>query len=132
MKIIIKNIAKKILRFIQRIRYSQNIRIFYYALLSSRIRIRGKLIRWQPLLIVGKGSIVVNGVARVGNFPSPFYFNGYAHFDLRGNNAYIELGNGVIFNNNPTLVADGAAITIGDDTLIGLNFTVMTSDAHGL
>jgi maltose O-acetyltransferase len=84
------------------------------------------------LLITGKGNVVINGTARVGNFPSPFFFNGYAHFDLRENNACIEIGDGVVFNNNSTLIADGAAIKIGDNTLIGFNFTAMTSDAHNL
>ena len=83
-------------------------------------------------MIAGEGTIVINGIATVGYFPSPFYFNSYAHFDLRNPNAHIEIGDGVIFNNNATLIADGATISIGADALIGLNVTIMTSDAHGL
>ena len=89
----------------------QKFRIAYYAALSSDARIQGKLKKSQP---------------------SPFYFNRYAHFDLRNPNAHIEIGDGVIFNNNATLIDDGATRSIGADALIGLNVTVMTSDAHGL
>jgi len=101
-------------------------------ILSSDVDVQGNLRRSQPLLITGQGEIIVQGQATVGYFPSPFYFNGYAHFDLRQKNARIEIGNGVIFNNNSTLIADGAVISIGEETLIGLNFTALTSDAHGL
>ncbi|MBC2722681.1 MAG: acyltransferase [Desulfosporosinus sp.] len=124
------HLLRKAVRHFARI--IQKIRIVYYAILSSDVDIQGKLKRNQPLLIAGKGTIIIKGQASVGYFPSPFFFNGYAHFDLRKDNARIEIGNGVIFNNNPTLIADGATILIGDDTLIGLNFTALTSDAHGL
>jgi maltose O-acetyltransferase len=86
----------------------------------------------QPVLIVGNGDISIEGTATVGYFPSPFYFNSYAHFDLRQNNPRIIIGDGVIINNNSTLIADGATISIGAESLIGLNFTAMTSDSHGL
>lgn len=125
-----ERVAQKVIR--RCLRIVQKIRIAYYAALSSDVPILGTLKRSQPLLIVGLGRIVVKGIATVGYFPSPFHYNSYAHFDLRQNSAAIEIGNGVIFNNNATLIADGATITIGDNTLIGLNFMAMTSDAHGL
>ncbi len=124
------HILRKAVRRFTRI--IQKIRIVYYAILSSDVDIQGKMKRNQPVLIVGKGAIIIKGQASVGFFPSPFFFNGYAHFDLRKENARVEIGNGVKFNNNPTLIADGATISIGEDSLIGLNFTVLTSDAHGL
>lgn len=110
----------------------QKFRVVYYAALSSDTPIQGTLIKRQPLLLVGKGNVVIKGSATVGYFPSPFFFNTYAHFDLRQNNARIEIGNGTILNNNPTLIADGATISIGSYCFIGLNFTIMTSDAHNL
>jgi maltose O-acetyltransferase len=125
----IKLLRKSIRRFA---RIVQTIRIVYYAILSSDADIQGELRRSQPLLTAGEGTLIIHGRATVGYFPSPFYFSGYAHFDFRKNNARIEIGNGVVLNNNPTLIADGATISIGEDTLIGLNFTVLTSDAHGL
>lgn len=36
------------------------------------------------------------------------------------------------FNNNATLIADKANISIGNHCLIGLNFTAISSDFHGL
>ena len=113
-------------------RVFQKFRVLFYSALSSDVCIQGTIKRSQPLLIVGKGNIIIKGTATLGYFPSPFYFSSYAHFDLRQNNPRIEIGNGVIINNNSTFIADGATISIGDDSLIGLNFTAMTSDAHGL
>jgi len=126
MKILSGNIIRRCSRVIQKLR------VLYYSALSSNVCIQGTLKRSQPLLIAGEGNIIIKGTATLGYFPSPFYFSSYAHFDLRQNNPRIEIGNGVIINNSSTLIADGATISIGDDSLIGLNFTAMTSDAHGL
>lgn len=110
----------------------QTARVGYYKLLSSDVSVEGRLRRRQPLLIVGSGRIVVRGEATVGYFPSPAYYSGYARSDLRKQNACIEIGDGVVMNNCATLIADGATISIGQGTLIGVAFTAMTSDAHGL
>lgn len=118
----IKQIAKVI----------QSFRRVYYYLLSDNIHIRGKIIRVQPLLVLGKGVISIQGKANIGYFPSPFFFSGYSHFDLRNQNAKILFGDGVTINNNATLVADGATIDIGENTLIGTHFTCLTSDSHVL
>jgi maltose O-acetyltransferase len=126
MKILQRKLMRRCARIIQKLR------VGYYSALSSDVCIVGTLKRNQPLLIVGNGSIIIEGTATVGYFPSPFYFSSYVHFDLRQNNPRIEIGNGVIINNNSTLIADGATISIGADSLIGLNFMAMTSDAHGL
>lgn len=94
--------------------------------------VEGRPIRHQPLLVTGRGDVVFHGEIRVGYFPSPGYFNTYAHFDLRGQGARIEIGDGTTLNNNAVLIADGASIRIGERCLIGLNFSVYTSDFHNL
>lgn len=61
-------LPRKIIRRCARI--IQKFRIAYYSALSSDVRIQGTLLKSQPLLIAGEGSIVVRGNARVGYFPS--------------------------------------------------------------
>jgi maltose O-acetyltransferase len=51
---------------------------------------------------------------------------------LRGDNARIHIGSQVILNNNTSLTADNASITIGDRTVAGVDLTIMTSDGHGV
>ncbi|MFC1782478.1 acyltransferase [Planctomycetota bacterium] len=110
----------------------QKLRVIYYKFLSSDVELVGKPIRNQPLLFTGQGKVIFHGNVRIGYFPSPGYFNTYAHFDLRGQNASIEIDEGVILNNNAALIADNANIFIGRKCLIGPNVTVYTSDFHSL
>lgn len=109
----------------------QKIRIFFYWLISSET-VQGKIIRNQPVLITGSGLFRIGNNSSIGYFPSPFFFSGYAHIDLRKPHSYIEIGNDVQINNNATLIADGAKITIKDKTLIGTGLVIYTSDFHHL
>ena len=75
-------------------RIHQRLRIAYYSWISSgEVRITGKPVRIQPVYITGRGECIFSGVVRIGCCPSPDYFSTYAHFDLRGNGARIEIVN---------------------------------------
>lgn len=126
----IKKIHRKLVLYITR--FIQLWRIGYYKLLSTNTNIKGKPRLNQPLLALGPGRIIFKGKINIGCYPSPFFFNGYAHFDTRGDNSSIEIGNGTWINNNATLIADGASICIGEKVLIGHNLNIFTSDFHGL
>jgi maltose O-acetyltransferase len=104
----------------------------YYKILSTNKRIIGKPRLNQPILALGPGTIIFEGKVNIGCYPSPYFFNSYAHFDTRGNNSRIEIGNGTWINNNATLIADGAKIIIEKNVLIGPNLQIYTSDFHGL
>jgi galactoside O-acetyltransferase len=112
--------------------YFQIIRIINYKILSTKTKTIGKPTLLQPLLKSGNGTIIFKENVTIGYFPSPMFFSTYAHFDLRGENSSIEIGNEVYINNNATFIADGAKITIGDKTLIGVNLSIYTSDFHTL
>lgn len=116
---------KKVLFFFQKMR------IIFYGLKISKVEIIGRPIKKQPLMISGKGRLIFKERVTIGFFPSPFFFSGYAYFDFRGD-AEIFIGENVMFNNNATLVSDGAKIEIFNDCLIGPNFSVYTSDFHGI
>jgi maltose O-acetyltransferase len=126
MKKIFRTIVRRLLLLFQKIR------IVYFFYLSSNIEIEGSPVRKQPVLISGNGKLKFNGKVQVGYFPSPLFFNTYAHFDLRGERSVIEISDGVTINNNAALIADGAKIYIGRRTLIGRNVSIYTSDVHGL
>ncbi len=120
-------------RILRRVLFQvQKLRVGYYYLLSGSVKVVGKPIRNQPLLICGRGTVVFHEPVQIGYFPSAQYFNTYAHFDLRGPGVSIEIGEHTVINNNAVLVADKANITIGKRCLIGTDFTVYTSDFHPL
>lgn len=109
------------------------IRILRYKLFSDRaVSIKGKLDMQQPLLRKGRGMVLAGRGVQIGVEESPSFWSTYAYFDLRGEQAMIELGDGVILNNNVALCADGAAIRIGRKTVAGINLSIMTSDGHTL
>lgn len=127
MKYLINRVIRKLLFY-----FIAVIRRLFYKILSADLILSGKPNRLQPLLLEGNGKVVFGDNVTIGYYPSPFYFSGYAYFDLRGTNSLIDIGNNVYFNNNTTLIADGARIVIGDKSLIGINFSVYTSDFHTL
>jgi maltose O-acetyltransferase len=80
---------------------------------------------------LGDGVISI-GRSNIGVWPSPFFFNGYAHIEARTPTARVSIGDGVWINNNAVIIAERSNITIGDQTLIGSEFTVYDTDFHDL
>ena len=60
------------------------------------------------------------------------FLNGYIHIEARDSTARIVIEGGVCINNNAVIIAERSSISIGDNTLIGTEFTVYDSDFHDL
>ncbi|WP_438288218.1 DapH/DapD/GlmU-related protein [Edwardsiella tarda] len=67
-----------------------------------------------------------------GLYPSPQLNCGEIYIEARGHDASVVIGNRVIINNNAVIIADKSKIIIGDDTLIGPNFTCFDGNFHPL
>jgi maltose O-acetyltransferase len=106
-------------------------RVWFRALSGGYPQLKGRPIRTQPLLIKGEGTIEVGEKVHFGFQSSAGFWSGYAYLDLRHQGG-IRIGDRVMINNNPSLTADGATITIGNDVVIGTNLNVETSDGHSL
>jgi galactoside O-acetyltransferase len=114
-------------------RICNTFRVYRYKILSGGYKgLVGKLSLNQPLLINGNGLVSIGEHVSIGVETSPGFWSGYSFFDLRGADAFIKLGNNVKLNNNASLIADEAGITVGDNTVIGVNLLVQTSDGHSL
>lgn len=85
----------------------------------------------QPVQFVGRGKIDIRGIS-VGFWPSPHFLGGYSYLEARAVNSRITIGEGTILNNNAAIIADRGTIDIGKRCLIGMNFSAMDSDFHGL
>lgn len=68
----------------------------------------------------------------LGVYPSPNFYQGECYLDARNPEAELIIGERVFINNNATIIADKSSIQIGDDTLIGPNFTCFDSNFHPL
>jgi len=108
-------------------------RKWYYRILSGNYsQMSGKPLLRQPLQMEGDGKVIMGKQVQIGYELSPHFWSSYAYFDLRGADSLIRLGDGVILNNNASLSADGASITIGNYTITGVNLSIITSDGHCL
>ena len=110
----------------------QKIRIFFYFLASTNRLQAGKVVRIQPVHLLGRGKISVEGTVNIGYFPSPMFMNTYAHVEARGVNSSIFIGDGTYVNNNFVTIAEHTSISIGKRCMIGTGVEILDSDFHGI
>lgn len=109
--------------------FFQKMRIIFYSLISSK---RIGINKQQPLLIKGKGKIIIGKNVTYGVNSSPYFYSGYGYFEPRRKDSYIEIGDNTVINNNAVIISDGKKIIIGKNCLIGTNLEILDSDFHEL
>jgi maltose O-acetyltransferase len=107
-------------------------RILKYKLLSNCQNVIGKPLCYQPVQLLGHGTIQFGKNARFGVNPSPHLYSGYGYIDARKAHSKIIIGDDVWINNNVMIASEGEGIEIGAKTLIGLNVEITDSDFHDL
>ena len=107
-------------------------RVLKYKFLSNSQNIVGKPIYNQPMLLSGRGLIVFGKNINLGVRSSPYFYSGYGYVDARKSFSKISIGDNVWINNNISIVSESEGITIGNDTLIGLNVSISDTDGHDL
>lgn len=120
--------------FIDRIIYPLLIipKIVKFRVLSTCSQIIGSPKRLTPTLIVGKGKICFGDRVTIGVKSSPLHLSTYCYIDSRNADSVISIGSSVYINNNACIISEGEGIFIGDNCLIGTNFSVYDSDFHDL
>jgi maltose O-acetyltransferase len=113
-------------------RFYQALRIAFYRTISSAKNVSGKPKLKQPLLLTGSGEFSFGENTSIGYFPSPLFFNSYAHFETRSSEASITIGHNVMINNNCFICSEGVGVSIGNDCLLGHNVQIFDSDFHAL
>ena len=61
----------------------------------------------------------------LGVYPSPNFYQVVCYLESRNPETKIVIGEHIFINNNAVIIADKSSIHIGDDTLIGPNFTCL-------
>lgn len=114
------------------IKIIQKFRVYFYQCLSTNLNRKiSRCFIYQPVQYVGKGNIELDEVT-IGVFPSPYFLNTYTYLEARHQDSSICIGRNTIINNGSMMIADRGKIYIGMNCLIGLQFSVMNSDFHGL
>lgn len=130
---------RKVLRFGLRrifvfvlIKVVLKIKVFYWRFLLSDNSPLGSLVGvLQPTQFVGRGRIYIDS-SNIGFWPSPGLIAGASYVEARNINACVKIGRETFINNNVVIIADRAAIEIGERCMIGQNFYAVDSDFHGL
>jgi galactoside O-acetyltransferase len=107
------------------------LRIKKYQWLSNCKHVVGKPVVLHPLLLHGKGKIAFGMQVQIGVIASPKFYSHYSYIEARYENSEVSIGNNVAINNNFSAVAF-SKITIEDNVLIGVNCSIIDSDAHEL
>jgi maltose O-acetyltransferase len=111
----------------------QAIRIIKYRFLSYlTINGTGKIIRYQPVHMVGGGTLEIDGTVRIGVYPSPFFLSSYAYIEARYPGSSISIGDDTWINNGFSAIAEYSSISIGRRCLLGSNIEIINSDFHGM
>ncbi len=103
-----------------------------YRLLSTNSRVKGTVVRHQPVQINGRGEIRFRESVHIGVRNSPMFYNTYAYIEARTESASIVFGKDVAINNNFCAVANESSITIGEGTTIGMNCQIYNCNFHNL
>lgn len=110
----------------------QRPRIWKYRALSTCPNVQGSPIMYQPVLFLGRGSVVIGKDVEFGWPTSPLFYTGYCQVEASSPEAIIVIGNGAQINNNAFIKSEGAGITIGSRALIGSYVEIFDSDFHEL
>ena len=103
-------------------------RAFYRILQDAHVS--GKPINSSPLLAQGAGKISFAKNVHVGVENDADFWNSYAFFNPRNENAKIEIAENVWVGNRFVAIAEGPGIFIGKNTLIGNGVKIYDSDFH--
>jgi maltose O-acetyltransferase len=80
---------------------------------------------------MGVGSVELNLVS-FGVEQSPCFFCSYGYLEARKKGSEIIIGENTFINNNVYICAEQTTIKIGRDCLIGVSFSCIDSDFHGI
>lgn len=107
-------------------------RVAKYRALSTCRDVRGAATVLQPLLLLGRGTIVLGEDVLFGYPTSIAFHSGYCHLEAVSPGSVIEIGDRAEVNNNAYFKSEGPGISIGADALLGSNVTIHDSDFHEL
>ncbi|MDG0796882.1 acyltransferase [Pectobacterium punjabense] len=113
-----------------------NYRFFVFSLLKNlglykNVFIKKNIKMNQAVNFVGKGCVKIGNNVILGCIPSPFK-KMEIYLESRGINSSINIGDNVAINNNACIIAEKGNISIGEGTLIGINFMCVDSNFHGI
>lgn len=109
-------------------------RIWKYKLLSTNkniINFKGVILN-QPLLAAGNGTLQFGNNIRIGYNNSPSFYSSYCYLEAREQSSRIIIHNNSFINNNFYAIADRTTIEIKENTIIGINCSIVDSPFHSI
>ena len=102
-----------------------------YSFFSNNHNVTGSFIAHQPVVVRGKGKVIIGDNVNIGVINSPNFYNNYAYIEARSEHASLHFGNNININNGFSIVSE-KNIVINDHVLIGFNCNIIDSNFHNL
>lgn len=106
-------------------------RIWKFKLLSNCKNIHGKPNLYIPLLLNGKGKIVLGENIQNGVLAAHHTYSTYNYIYVMYADSEVRIGNNVVLANGATIQAV-SKINIGNDVMIGINCMIVDTDGHDM
>jgi maltose O-acetyltransferase len=117
---------------LNRVELLRRSRVFLYRRLWTCQQVTGNPIALQPVLLHGRGRIVIGERVQFGWPTSGGFYTGYCHVEATAPESIVEFEDGVEVNNGSVIKSEGPGIRIRRDALIGSSVIIYDSDFHDL
>jgi acetyltransferase-like isoleucine patch superfamily enzyme len=117
---------------LNRVELLRRSRVFLYRRLWTCQRVTGKPIALQPVVLHGRGRIVIGDGVQFGWPTSGGFYTGYCHVEATAPESIVEFEDGVEVNNGSVIKSEGPGIRIRREALIGSGVIIYDSDFHDL
>ena len=117
---------------LNRVELLRRSRVFLYRRLWTCQQVTGNPIALQPVVLHGRGRIVIGDGVQFGWPTSGGFYTGYCHVEATAPESVVEFEDGVEVNNGSVIKSEGPVIRIRREALIGSGVIIYDSDFHDL
>jgi acetyltransferase-like isoleucine patch superfamily enzyme len=117
---------------LNRVELLRRSRVFLYRRLWTCQQVTGNPIALQPVVLHGRGRIVIGDGVQFGWPTSGGFYTGYCHVEATAPESIVEFEDGVEVNNGSVIKSEGPGIRIRREALIGSGVIIYDSDFHDL
>ncbi|MGB7373477.1 acyltransferase [Pontixanthobacter sp.] len=103
-----------------------------FKLLSTNTSVGPNPQTYQPLNLVGEGTIEFGEKVKIGVGSSPSFWSSECYIEAREDSSLVKIGDYTWINNNFSVISERSFIDIGENCFIGHDVFIIDSDFHSI